>query len=93
MSYVLKVDLPNASKGQQVSIPGLGVFEQGSTTELTDQAVERFRDAMGHTVDVTDSHGHKVGETWERGPTPLQAKWPAGVTVETSQQKKKEGDN
>jgi hypothetical protein len=41
--YTIKIDLPSASKGQEVQIPGLGTFKNGQTAEVTKEMADAFR--------------------------------------------------
>lgn len=41
--YKITIDYPNMPKGQEVSIPGLGTFENGSTTTVTKEQSDAFR--------------------------------------------------
>lgn len=84
MAYTLTIDHPNLPKGAEVEIPGLGLFKNRSTTTLTDEQVETFRQLHG----TIDDEGN-----WQLGDTPLQAsKNTEGVTVETVSDDKK-GDS
>lgn len=41
--YQITVNLPNTGKGQEVQIPGLGTFKNGSTAEVTKEMADAFR--------------------------------------------------
>lgn len=80
MQYVLTMDQDNLPKGALVEVPGLGQFENGTTTDLTDEQVQTFRVTQG-TFDDDGVYHH--------ASTPLQEmKHALGVTVEV-----KKGDS
>jgi spore germination protein GerM len=41
--YTVTVNLPTAGKGQEVQIPGLGTFKNGSTAEVTKEMADAFK--------------------------------------------------
>jgi hypothetical protein len=41
--YKITVNLPSTGKGQEVQIPGLGTFKNGSTAEVTKEMADAFR--------------------------------------------------
>jgi hypothetical protein len=41
--YEITIDFPNMPKGQQVSIPGLGTYENGSTNVVSKEEAEAFK--------------------------------------------------
>jgi hypothetical protein len=43
MPYQLKVNFPGTHKGQELTIPGLGTFKNGSSTEVSDEDADSFR--------------------------------------------------
>ena len=58
------VNLTNLKKGTSVTVPGLGVFENGSTTEVSKAVVDRFVASKPSAKDVVS--GNKVLITNER---------------------------
>jgi hypothetical protein len=47
--YQISIDYPNMPKGQEVSIPGLGTYKNGSTTVVSNEEANAFR---AYQVDV-----------------------------------------
>lgn len=41
--YQLELDYPNMPKGQELSIPGLGTYQNGSTTVISKEEADSFR--------------------------------------------------
>lgn len=41
--YQITIDYPNMPKGQEVSIPGLGTYKNGSTHAVTKEEADLFR--------------------------------------------------
>lgn len=67
--YQIEVNYGNLPKNAEVEIPGLGVFLNGSSMELSDAQVSSFRAYYGYKEALEDG---SPGE-WVQGPTPLQA--------------------
>lgn len=93
-AYQIKLDLPNLGKGVPVEIPGLGVFENGTTTTLSADQVATFRTV--HRVDKgkVDDKGSYVSD-WQLGPSPADANFQEGITaqeVDATEDKPKQGD-
>jgi hypothetical protein len=44
MPYTLKIDYPASGNGQEMAIPGLGTFKNGSTYRVSDEDAQSFRD-------------------------------------------------
>lgn len=89
--YELTIDMPNLTKGAEVEIPGLGVFKNGSTTVLEDEQVATFRTynrAYGEMV-VDEETKMTMPSEVTLGPTPLQAVWPEGISVEAVKEEPK----
>jgi hypothetical protein len=86
VGYKIKVDLPNRPKGAEISIPGLGAFENGKTYDVTDEQAGAFRRARGKMVDDVDGEGNKVGNKLEPCP-PLDELQIHGVSVEKTSEK------
>lgn len=42
------INLPNVGEGQTVEVPGLGLFENNTTTEVDDERVAVYTDAFGY---------------------------------------------
>lgn len=86
MPYSLTVDYPNMPKGQELSIVGLGTFKNGSTTTISDEEAQMFRDMQ-------------VANNMEDRTLLAAFKDSDYVTVEVAKtekkddDKKKEGDN
>jgi hypothetical protein len=81
MTYKVTVDHPSIGD-TDLYIHGLGTFHNGTTTDVDDEQVERFR-SMNSVVNVSDPHP----ETGRRIPLPVRAKDPTelnifGVTIE-----------
>src|SRR5262245_6554573 len=47
-SRSVTIDMPSAGEGTLVEVQALGVFENGTTTEVTDEQVQTF-EALGNT--------------------------------------------
>jgi hypothetical protein len=86
MGYRMKVNLPNRPQGVEISIPGLGAFENGKTYDVTDEQATAFRRARGKMVDDVDAKGNKVGNKLEPCP-PLDELSIFGVVVEKTSEK------
>ena len=43
MPYQISLDFPGTPKGQELSIPGLGTYKNGSTSEVTEDEANLFR--------------------------------------------------
>lgn len=41
--YDITIDFPNMPKGQEVSIPGLGTYANGTTSTVTKEEADMFR--------------------------------------------------
>jgi len=75
--YEVKVNDPASPNGADIEVPGLGVFKNGSTRQLSEEEAEYFRDVNATLVDVeTDDSPAWTGAAateLQRGPTVLQA--------------------
>jgi hypothetical protein len=75
--YSVKVNDPALPDGHEVEVPGLGVFKNGSTRQISEEQAEYFRDVNARLVDVeTDDRPAFTGAAateLQRGPTVLQA--------------------
>jgi hypothetical protein len=75
--YKVTVNDPAVPKGAEVEVPGLGVFPNGSTTQVSEQEAEAYRDNNAVLADVeTDDRPAWTGAAGvelRRGPTVLQA--------------------
>lgn len=67
--YEVKVDRPGARRGEELEIPGLGIFKNGSTRVVDPVQAQTYRDLNPSPV-VPDDEGNFVGG--EQGPTVLQ---------------------
>jgi hypothetical protein len=86
--YKVKVNDPALPKGADVEVPGLGVFANGSTTQVSEEQAEAYRDNNAVLADVeTDDRPAWTGAAGvelRRGPTVLQAfEGHSTVSVET----------
>jgi hypothetical protein len=89
MPYRLTVNQDNLPEGAEVSITGLGVFKNGSTTEVSDNQAEFFRVMNSRILDTRDKDGNILVGNFERVPgSALEDANIFGVTVE-----KVEGSN
>jgi len=105
VAYVLELDVPGTPKGQEVEIPGLGVFKNGQSYDITEDEAENYRNANvvaeTKTVKVKDGDQKRdvVVSEISQGPTLLQAfQGQEDILVSTPaapkpQEKKKEGDS
>jgi hypothetical protein len=66
--YTVEVNLPNVGKGQPVEIDGLGIFENGTTTEVSDADAQSFRQKHSVMETETDENGGMTN-TVKVGPT------------------------
>lgn len=84
MPYRVKVNDPSRPKGDKVErdeklvvVPGLGAFENGTTTEISDEQAEAYRDYHSRMVDVeADDRPVFSGAAdveLRRGPSVLEA--------------------
>jgi hypothetical protein len=75
--YRVSVNDPALPDGHEVEVPGLGVFLNGSTRQLSEEDAEYFRDVNTRLVDVeTDDRPAWTGAAGvesRRGPTVLDA--------------------
>lgn len=70
----VKVNHPNLARGAEVEIPGLGVFKNGSTREVTEEQVENWRWFNQRPVEVGERpEGGVSAVEYQRGPTLKQA--------------------
>lgn len=93
--YTVKVNDPALPDGHEVEVPGLGVFKNGSTRQISEEQAEYFRDVNSQLVDVeTDDRPAWTGAAAverQRGPTVLQAfKDHPVVSVEGTDQPEKQ---
>jgi hypothetical protein len=70
--YKVDVNLPNVAKGTPVEIDGLGVFVNGSETEVTNADATAFRAKHSHIQTETDDQGQMTNSVVQ-GPTLSQA--------------------
>jgi hypothetical protein len=75
MTYRVIVDHPNLGD-QDVYIHGLGTFHNGTTTEIDDEQVERFR-SINSVVNLSDAHP----ETGRRVHMPARGKDPTQLNI------------
>jgi hypothetical protein len=77
MPYQVKVNDPNQAEGVEVVVPGLGVFRNKSTRQISDDEAEAYRDNTSRLVDVeTDDRpvfSGAAGVELRRGPDVLEA--------------------
>jgi hypothetical protein len=73
--YKVTVDHPNIGE-TDLYIHGLGTFRNGTTTEVEDEQVERFR-SMNSVVNVSDPHP----ETGNRTPIPARGMDPTKLNI------------
>jgi hypothetical protein len=75
--YKVIVNDPALPDGHEIEVPGLGVFENRSTRQLSEEDAEYFRDVNARIVDVeTDDRPAWTGAAGvelRRGPTVLDA--------------------
>jgi hypothetical protein len=75
--YKVTLNDPALPKGAEVEVPGLGVFANGSTTQVSEEQAEAYRDNNSQLVDVeTDDRPAWSGAAsveLRRGPTVLAA--------------------
>jgi hypothetical protein len=81
-AYTVTVDMPNLHRGEEIEIPGLGLFKNGSTKDVSKEEAEAFR-VFHQTAETTYDADENQQTEWTKGPTLLQANLPEGVTVET----------
>jgi len=87
--YKMVIDFPNLAKGAEVQILGLGIFSNGDTHIIDDDAAQNYRDHNTSIVEDFDEDGAVVGRHTEQGPTLLQAFHNhTGVTVEVAEGKR-----
>lgn len=70
--YEVTVNMDSLPKGADVEVDGLGMFKNGETTEVSDEAAEYFRVKHSTTTFDYDEKGNLIQETTP-GPTILQA--------------------
>jgi hypothetical protein len=71
--YQITIDYPNMPKGQEVSIPGLGTYKNGTSHAVTEEEAELFRAYQTDTgmpdqtlLEAFKGHGYvTVGESGE----------------------------
>lgn len=83
MPYKLKVDMPSLSEGDRVAIVGLGEFEQGVSTDITDEQALAYREYHA-TLEPDGARGENGIQPYKRvlGPSLEDAyRSVAGVTV------------
>jgi hypothetical protein len=94
VSYQVTVNHPARPEGDGIEIPGLGVFPNGKTVEISDEQAENYRHNTASFVDVpTDdrpAYSGAAGVEFRRGPDVLGAfKGHQFVTVERVKEKPK----
>lgn len=66
--FKVSVDLPNVGEGTEVEVPGLGLFENGSSRLLTEKDVQTFEIIHGHGLEEANfQEGITVEEGEEEG--------------------------
>lgn len=68
MAYKLTVDHPNAGEGAQLSVHGLGTFENGKSYLIDDDLAEQFRQMNGQVVSAYDEQGQPAASEYVLGP-------------------------
>lgn len=76
MSYTVKVEMPNKSKGDKVQVYGLGTLENGKTVRVSDEQADLFR-----RLNSTPVRGEDNVVRSELGPPLDEASFPEGITV------------
>ena len=75
--YRVRVNDPAAPDGADIEVPGLGVFKNKSTRQISEEEAENFRSVNATLVDVeTDDRPAFAGTAaveLQRGPTVLAA--------------------
>jgi len=91
VAYVLELDVPGVPKGQEIEIPGLGVFKNGATHEIDEDAAENYRDANVTAEPEVGKNNEILSVEVTRGQTLLQAgnSMMEGITVSTAAEEKK----
>jgi hypothetical protein len=79
VAYKLKVDVPSSPPGELIEVAGLGAFENGSESDLSDEQASNFR--SHHQRSYIDDTGEMVTEL---GPTLGKANFQEGVSVSTA---------
>lgn len=85
MPYKLTVNHPSAGEGAQLSIHGLGVFENGKVYKIDDELADQFRRMNGNVVQAQNEQGQATTSEFVLGPTLLEAEI-YGVTVESMEE-------
>lgn len=70
--YEVTVNMESLPKGADVEIDGLGIFKNGETADVTDEAAEQFRIKHTSVAYEYDDKGNMSQEVTQ-GPTVLQA--------------------
>lgn len=88
-TYKVTVNDPTIPDGHDVEVPGLGVFKNGNTRQISEEDADYYRTVNAQLVDVeTDDRPAWTGAAaveLQRGPTVLQAfKDHPTVTVEST---------
>jgi hypothetical protein len=86
VKYVLELDVPGLDNKAEVEIPGLGVFQNGQTHEITEQQASDYRVRMATAEPVYDDDDIIIGSEVSQGPTVLQASraMMEGISVSTA---------
>lgn len=58
--YILEIEMPNLAKGTEVQIDGLGVFANGESHVIEEDAVEHFLNARAALVTEFTAEGVDV---------------------------------
>lgn len=66
--FTISIDLPDLPKGIEINIDGLGMFENGSSYDITDEEAYGFQVKHQSIQSVTDSDGH-TNNTLVLGPS------------------------
>lgn len=87
--YKMAVNFPNLTKGAEVQIDGLGVFENGYEYEVSKEDAEAYRTFHSVIVDELDEDGNLVSRKLAPGRTLLDAfSSEEGVQVATTKASK-----
>jgi hypothetical protein len=86
VKYVLELDVPGEPDGAGIEIPGLGVFANGGTHEITEAQASDFRHRTATSQTIEDKDTNVIlGSEIVHGKTVLQASrsMMSGITVST----------
>lgn len=93
--YQITVDLPNLPEGKSVAIDGLGVFKNGTTSQVTDQQLLRFNalHVRQVSIPVPGKKGRFVVRTVPGRTLEEWAQSAHGITVTSSTPPVEKGDD